>query len=214
MACIKLSARTWRLTSVLLVLAASALAGCSAQAEVQPTPTPTVNPTKAVPASAIDPTARSESMLEYENLAAGFRVQYPSEWTVDRSQDTAVAIEFPIALSGVIGVRAGFFMIGARLSEIEVTDLDGLWASFAESLSESARLDDPAEYQIGGVPGYQGRFVDDEIQAQGWLLTVISGEQGYVLIEMVQPPVHFETFQPVFQAMLDSVELFEPAPAE
>ena len=208
------SARTRKLAPLLLLLAASGLAGCSGQGADLSTPTPTISPTETVPASAIDPSAQSEGMLDYENLAAGFRVQYPSEWTVDRSQETAVAIEFPIALGGVIGVRAGFFMIGASLSEIGVTDLDGLWDSFAESLSESARLDDPVEFPVGGVPGYQGRFVDDEIQAQGWLLTVISGEQGYVLIEMVQPPVHFETFQPVFQAMLDSVELFEPAPSE
>jgi len=199
-------------TAIGVMLAAGLFAGCAPGAESTPAAAPTEGPTETVPASAIDPYAHSDGTLEYESRAGGFRLTYPAEWSVDRSQQTAVAIEFPIAIGGVLGVRAGFFIIGAPLAEVGVTDLDGLWASFSESLSATATLDPRSSYEIGGQTGYQARFVDTEIQAQGWLITVISGGQGYVIIVMVQPPVHFETFQPVFEDMLGSVELFVPAP--
>ena len=101
-------------------------------------------------------------------------------------------------------------MIGAPLSEIGVSDLEGLWADFAESISDTAVIDPRTDISIGGEQAFQAIFLDTEIQAQGQLITAISGETGYVLIVMVQPPVHFETFQPVFQMMLDSVDLFAP----
>jgi hypothetical protein len=213
MVCMKASTRNLRLTAGILLLVASALAGCTAQ-PAEPTPTPTVSPTETVPASAIDPLADSESMLAYESAAGGFRLEYPSEWAVDTSLQTAVAIEYPIALGGILGVRAGFFMVGAPLTEIGVDDLDGLWANFVESLSPTATIDPRQDFTFKDESAYQARFIDPEIQAQGWLITVVSGDQGYVLIVMVQPPVHFETFQSVFDSMLDSVDLFAPVPSE
>jgi hypothetical protein len=213
MVCMKASTRNLRLTAGILLLVASALAGCTAQ-PAEPTPTPTVSPTETVPASAIDPLADSEGMLAYESAAGGFRLEYPSEWAVDTSLQTAVAIEYPIALGGILGVRAGFFMVGAPLTEIGVEDLDGLWANFVESLSPTATIDPRQDFTFKDESAYQARFIDPEIQAQGWLITVVSGDQGYVLIVMVQPPVHFETFQPVFDDMLGSVDFFAPVPSE
>jgi hypothetical protein len=189
----------------------SALVGCSAEPMVQPTPTATatIAPTETIPASGIDPYAGSQTMLEYENTLAGFRMDYPARWMLDRSQQAAVAIQYPVGVGNILGVRAAFFMIGAPLAEIDVSDLDGLWNSFADSLSASAVLDPPSDFIVDGQRAFQARFVDPEIDSQGWLITAIAGDQGYVLLAMVQPPVHFETFAPVFSAMLDSVQLFE-----
>jgi hypothetical protein len=199
-----------RILAVIL-LTTGMLAGCAAEPAVQATATATRAPTETVPASGIDPFGGSQTMLEYENTLAGFRMQYPARWTLDRSQQAAVAIEYPGGAGSVLGLRAAFFMIGAPLTEIGVSDLEGLWASFAESLSSSATLDSRTDYTVSGVPAYQARFVDPEIDSQGWLITATAGEQGYVMLAMVQPPVHFETFAPVFSSMLDSVKLFDSA---
>lgn len=192
------------------------LAGCAAPPA--PSPTETAVPTTStiagatvtVPASPIDPWAGSDETVDFRSPVAGFSLQVPANWTIDDTQQGAVAIEFPMVIGSLIGVRAGFFLLGAPLADIGVSNLDGLWTSFSASLSATAVVDPPSELSVDGHAGYQARFVDSEIQAQGWLITVLSEQQGYVLIGMVQPPVHFETFQPVFEAMLGSTRLFAP----
>ncbi len=205
------ASRLKRIASIMTV--AITFTGCATPTVVTPTSTPEPTATTEVPASALDPFAQSSSFLSYEDLSTGFRIDYPSDWTVDASQISSVAIEFPASIGQALGVRAGFFIVGTSLEEVGVTSLDELWASFAASLSDQVLVDPPANIEHAGIVGYQAPFLDLEIEAQGWLMTFIVGEQGYVIITLVQPAVHYETFQPVFEAMLESLEFLPPAPS-
>ncbi len=151
--------------------------------------------------------------MTYEDLAAGFRLQHPPDWTVVGSPGSEVAIEFPVSIGEPLGLRAGMYMVGFRLEDVGLFTLDELFDSFGASLTEQVLVDPPAEFELDGVTGYQAAFLDLSIQGQGRLLTFIKGDQGYVIIALVQPAVHYETFQPVFDLMLDSLEFLPPAPS-
>ena len=199
-----------------LLLAAFLLTACAPQIA----PASTGTPAELVPdtdasssepfASALDPFAGATTRLVYEDLAAGFRLEYPSDWTVSRAPGSEVAIEFPVTIGEPLGLRAGLYMVGFRLEEAGLFTLEELFNSFGASLSEQVLVDPPADIEVDGVQGYEAQFLDLSIQGQGRLLTFIKDDQGYVIIALVQPAVHYETFQPVFESMLTSLELLSP----
>ena len=101
-------------------------------------------------------------------------------------------------------------MVGFRLEDVGLFTLEELFNSFDASLGEQVLVDPPADLELDGVRGYQAQFLDLSIEGQGRLLTFIKDEQGYVILALVQPAVHYETFQPAIDDMLASLE-FIPA---
>jgi hypothetical protein len=194
-----------------------AAAACTRQTGAAPTSTPAglalnTDGTPSEPlASPLDPFAGAPSSIAFEDRAAGFRLEHPPEWTVTGSQGSEIAIEFPASIGDPLGLRAGLYMVGFRLEEVGLFTLEELFDSFGASLAEQVLVDPPADIELDGVKGYQAPFLDLSIQGQGRLLTFIKDERGYVIIALVQPAVHYETFQPVFAAMLASLEFMPPA---
>jgi hypothetical protein len=191
------------------LLAVMLIAGCKATATPEPTPIPpTEVPTQvptSVPTEAPPPV---ELTVEYQDEASGIMASFPEGWT-------AVSNYEGVGVTGLSADWQGIIIISLAYEE-------GLTA-------ESALSQMQADLEVGDVfadavvtPGEKATIFGQEWDAYSWegyytavemdfagLDVVVPYGQQFIMITMYSPTDQWETYAPIFEAILASI--VEPA---
>jgi hypothetical protein len=128
-------------------------------------------------------------------------MNYPDGW-IHLPQEGGVIFASDDFLSSNGDEGAGVIVLASPLDDLGVYTLDDMWDKIAGSITGVPR---PRSITLGGEDALTA-----EIEESGThlLLTVtIANDYGYAFMMLTKD---WDTYEPIFNAMLDSVEFFPP----
>ncbi|MBN1812093.1 MAG: hypothetical protein JXA14_09685 [Anaerolineae bacterium] len=216
--------RTLHILLPVLILAVASL-GCGFITPPTPTPEPTNTPEPTdtpvptetpVPTPTLTPTPTPiplPEMSTYTNERLGLSMDHPAGWYMEEDEEaatTSVVFSTEENFEPAQADGAGFGVVAVAL-EGAITDVEDLWNLFAgEALDEGTQIGDPESSIVGGQDAIGGSYASTEDDYYGWLTMVIANDHGYVFLAVVSPADDWKDYEPTFNALLDSVEFFEP----
>ncbi|MFQ6100623.1 MAG: PPC domain-containing protein [Anaerolineae bacterium] len=201
--------------------------GCSVCPLVPRLPTATPSPPTDTPIPEAtptpEPTPTPETLTEmvlYTNPTAGLSILYPADWVYETENDDVYFAESEEALAYSDPTAGALF--GIRTGSPEEMELQFGTAARAEDLLDSA-LEDLREEEaeigeseartFGGVPGagVEAGWTDEQTGAQmrGYIIAAV-GEEVAAVGFGVSTQADWPSYEPIFQDMFTSLELFPP----
>ncbi len=190
-----------------------------------PTPSPLPAPTSILTATLVPtstPTPTPIVWLTYESAGFGISMRYPQDWFTDEIPDANQVVfaqeeeylniePFLRGTSFVIAANSTA-EVGMATAEAIVQYASGfLWEAYPD-----AQVGEMELQPIGGEEGaritIEGEFEQEGVSMRGWIAAAVANDYAYMLVA-VAPVADWDEEGNTLQAMLDSLELFQPTPA-
>lgn len=178
--------------------------------EPPPTDTPEPPPTE-VPAPAVD-------FTRFESAEGGYAVEYPADWLTDGVAGfTTFASAEELMDSPDPGEEGGVaLIISGTTADFESADPMAMLEQMADEMGlveEMEVTEGPTAVTINGSVGATMSIkgtTENDTPLSAFMTLVVKGD--YVVIMVAATPSETEAdFQPIFEAMANSIEVFEPA---
>ena len=160
--------------------------------------------------------AVGQATVHYENDEMGFALYYPESWSVLDEEAGYVSFLSSGAVETEDAPGAGMVLMSIDLSVLGVDSLAGAFeqASAGMTPGEGTVFGDLQDLEIAGLPALAQPMEDDNEGISGQLIGLVSGETFYFILTAVHPQDLKVEYDPVFSAMLSSLEFFEPVLAD
>jgi hypothetical protein len=150
--------------------------------------------------------------LSYEDPEKGLTIKYPPNWQKTELTSSEIDVIFQSPLESISDVFAeNSLMVIKKISGMSLTDYTEISLNNFETRPGLVGLPQDSSTTLAGLPAHQIKYTEtDEFgtESSAWMVWTVANDLIYV-IGFGSTPDAIDTYEPIFQNMIDSVEIEE-----
>lgn len=150
--------------------------------------------------------------LKYEDTEKGFTIKYPPNWQKTEIKSAGIDVIFQSPLESISDDFAeNSLFVTEKVSGMSLEDYSTVSINNFKSRPTGIVVIEDSPTTLAGLPAHQIIYTETGelgIETTAWMVWAIANDMAYV-IGFGSVPDSFDIYEPIFQNMLDSVEIQE-----